>query len=237
MDENKKYAISLFGEFVDKSTENEFLEHSMNSYSKSIGVVALIFGLISMLFLSTDYYDVARPISFLIITALRVFFLIASIAIFFIAKQETKFTGFIYLITVYESIAALTFLLILGQYDSLSYLSVLSLMAVTLAIYILPNKMKFCQLISIAMSLLFFLYPGQKIEGLVEYDLYKLMAYQSILLTYCNINSSLTNSYKRKQFTGSKELLALSVTDPLTGIYNRTKFDEEVDRWMNFSHR
>ncbi|MGI1660424.1 MAG: GGDEF domain-containing protein [Desulfitobacterium sp.] len=190
-----------------------------------------------MLFLTADYYDTTKPSSFLIITAIRVLFLIASISIFFISKQTKNYSSFIYLITMYEAIAAIAFLMILEQYNSLTYLSFFSLMAVTLAIYILPNKIFFCQLITIALSTLFFLYPGQKIEGLGEYDMYKIIAYQIILLIYCNINYSLTNSYKRKQFASSKELLALSVTDPLTGIYNRTKFDEEIDRWMNFSNR
>ncbi|MGI1660423.1 MAG: hypothetical protein ACRKFN_15905 [Desulfitobacterium sp.] len=41
MDEKKKYTVSIFGEFIDKPTENEYFAHSMSSYSKSIAVVAL----------------------------------------------------------------------------------------------------------------------------------------------------------------------------------------------------
>nr|WP_246169685.1 GGDEF domain-containing protein [Alkalibaculum sporogenes] len=61
----------------------------------------------------------------------------------------------------------------------------------------------------------------------------KLLSYNLITIIYCNIGAYLTNFYKRKQFADSKELLRVSITDPLTDIYNRTKFNEELDQWVN----
>jgi two-component system cell cycle response regulator len=230
------YKISFLGEFVDKSMESEYLAHSMSSFSKSTGFIASIFGVIFMLFLGSDYYVLESTSSLIIVTLTRLLFFIISIAVFFVTRKTMKYTNFIYLITVYQALVAIAYLVILEQYDSLNYFSVLGLMVISLAIYILP-KIMFSQIISIIFSILFFLYPAQMIEGLEKFDFFKIIAYQVLLLIYCNVNACLNNSYKRKQFAASRELLALSVTDPLTGIYNRAKFDEELNRWVNLANR
>lgn len=237
MDKRKKYKISVFGEFIDRSMESEFLAHSISDYSKVTAFVVVIFGIVFTLFLGNDYYAVESTSSFLIIAFTRMLLLIISMTVFFVTKKTMKYTNLIYLITAYEAIVAIAYLVILEQYDSLRYLSVLGLMVISLVIYILPNKVMFSQIISVTLSILFFLYPAQKIEGLEEYDVYQIIAYQIILLIYCNISTCLTNSYKRKQFVTSRELLALSIMDPLTCIYNRAKFDDEMDKWVNFSNR
>ena len=79
MEKKKEYKISLLGEFDDKSIENEFLEETISQYSKSTAIIALLFGVLFMLFLGTDYYDAINTSSLLIITFTRVLFLIISI--------------------------------------------------------------------------------------------------------------------------------------------------------------
>ncbi len=237
MYKRKKYNISLFGEFADKSMESQFLDHGMSGQTKAAAIVALIFGVMFMLFLGSDIYAVEYISSIMIIAIIRVLFLFISITVFLVAKRVMKHTNLIILLTAYEAVIAAAFMVILGQYDSLGYVSFLGLMVISLAIYVIPNKVMLTQIISVLMSILFFLYPAQKIEGLGEYDIYKMIAYQIIVLIYCNINASLTNSYKRKQFAAARELLTLSVTDPLTGIYNRAKLDVDMEKWVNFSNR
>ena len=237
MEKKKEYKISLLGEFDDKSIENEFLEETISQYSKSTAIIALLFGVLFMLFLGTDYYDAINTSSLLIITFTRVLFLIISIIVFFVTKQTIKYTNYIYLVTAYSAFIAIAYLVILAQYESLRYLSILGLMVVSFAIYILPIKIIYSQIISFMLSILFLIYPAQKIEGLKRYDIYKIAAYQIILLIYCNISTYLTNSYKRKQFVSNRELLGLAVTDPLTGIYNRAKFNEEIEKLVNLSSR
>ncbi len=237
MHNKKNYNISLFGEFVDKSVESEFLDHGIGGQTKAAALVALIFGVIFMSFLGNDIYAIENTSSILIITITRVLFLIISIIVFLFAKRIMKHTNLFFLLTGYEAGIAAAYLVTLGQYNSLSYLSFLGLMVISLSIYVIPNKLVLTQIISVLMSILYFLYPAQKIVGLGEYDIYKMIVYQIILLIYCNVNASLTNSYKRKQFAAGRELLALSVTDPLTGIYNRAKFDEDTEKWINFSNR
>ncbi|MGI6084854.1 MAG: GGDEF domain-containing protein [Acetivibrionales bacterium] len=232
---NKK--ISLLGEFTDKETENEYLADSLSSSTKRVSYIALIYGLISMLFLVNDYSAVGNTSSFLIIAYIRVVLTFISVIVFLVGKKINKNTVLIYLTTLYQAIIALSYLLILNQYDSLSYLSILGLMVISLAIFFLPNRIIFSLIISGTLSTLFFLYPMQKIEDIKKTDVHKILAYHIILLIYCMIKSYFTESYERKQFAAGRELLALSVLDPLTGIYNRAKFNDDLEKWVNYSKR
>lgn len=237
METQKNYKISVFGEFIDKSMESEFLVNSTINSSKNAAYIALIFASLFLLFLFNDIFIIKRTFSFLIITIIRLAFVIISMIVFFVAKLTTNFRSLIILVTLYQALIVTLFISILEQYDSLSYLSILGLMVVSFAIYLLPNKIMISQLISVILSILFFLYPSQKIEGLKENDIYKIIVYQVVLLIYCNMQTCLTESYKRKQFSLSREYLVLSTMDHLTGINNRGKFDNEINTWINFSNR
>jgi two-component system cell cycle response regulator len=235
--DKKKYKISLFGEFTNKSMEDEFLEDSLSGSSKITSYIALVFGFILGLFLVNGYIVYERDLSFFNIILIRLLFISSSITVFLVAKKVKKHGNLIYIITLYQAIMALCYLFTLKQLDSLNYFSVIGLMVIALAIYLLPNKIIFSQIITIAFSILFFIYSCQKIEGLEVQDFYRIIAYQVILLIYCNINYCWTETIKRKKFVANKELLDISSKDPLTGIYNRTKFDDEMDKWISYSER
>lgn len=235
MDKIENYKISLFGEFTNKSLENEFLADSRSNSAKATAYIALVFGLILILFLVSDYFTVERSSAFLNIALIRILFVFISIAVFFLARQTTQHTHLIYLITMYQAIMAIFYLLTLKKLAALNYFSVFALMVISLAIYLLPNKIMFSQATTVIFSILFFLYPAQKIEDLQLYVFYRMIAYQIILLIYCNIKNCSTEIYKRKIFVANRELLALSVKDPLTGVYNRNKFDDEINKWINIS--
>ena len=237
MESFSKYDISYFGEFKDKAIEKEFLENDMKRYAKVIGPVALIFGIIYMLFIISDYFAIENTFSFLIILIIRVLFFGVSLVVYLSIKKIKNYANLAYLITAYEILAIVAFILIIFQYESLTFLSFFSLMAITLAVYITPNKLINVQIISSLFCLLFFIFPAKHIEGLENSIFWKIIAYNLIIIVYCNIGAYLTNFYKRKQFADSKELLRLSTMDPLTGIYNRAKFDEELNQWIDFSNR
>ena len=197
MNDKKKYKISLLGEFIDKSIESEYLIDSLRSSSKITSYTALVIGFIMMLFLVNGYIVDDRTPYFLNIILIRMLVVIISVIIFTVAKKIKEYRNFIYLITFYQAVMVVYYIFVLTQYNPLSYFSVLGLMVITLAIYILPNKIIISQIISIILSILFFIYPIKKIEGLEEYEFYKIIVYQIILLIYCNVNIYWTEFNKR----------------------------------------
>lgn len=232
-----KYDISLSGEFVDKTLEREFFCYYMKYDSKFIGPVALIFGTIYMLFAISDYFTVGNHSSFIIILVIRVLLLIVSVIIYFSLKKIKDYSNLSYLITAYEIWAIISFMIIIYQYGSIGFIAFFSVMAITLALYITPNRLINAQVISILFNLSFFVLFAKHIENIENGMILKIIAYNLIFIVLGNISAYLTNFYRRKQFADSKELLKLSITDSLTGIYNRAKFDQELNRWIDYCNR
>lgn len=231
------YDISFSGEFVDKALEREFSHYDMKYYSRFIGPVALIFGIIYMSFITADYYAIENPSSFMTILVIRILFLITSIIIYFYVKKINDYSSLVYVITTYEILAIISFMMIIYQYGLIGFISFLSVMLITLAVYIIPNKLINAQIISILFNLSFFILFSNHIENIKNDMLLKIIAYDLIFIIVCNIEAYLVNFYRRKQFIYSRELLRLSITDSLTGIYNRVRFDQELNRWIDYCNR
>lgn len=133
--------------------------------------------------------------------------------------------------------AIIGFLGIIYYYESLTLLLFVSVIAITLAIYITPNRIINIQIISAFLGLSFFVFCAKYIEGMDTAMFLKIVGYYLIIITYCNIGAYMTNTYKRKQFVDSKELRRLTITDTMTGIYNRAKFNDELNKWIDHYNR
>lgn len=235
--DQKKYTISLFGEFVDKSLEDEFLAESLDASKKITAYMALVFGAILGLFVVESYITEGGTALFAGITPLRLVFILVSILVFLTARKTTKHKHLVYIVSFYQVMMGIVYLLTLKHFDSLTFFSILGLMVITLAMYLVPNKIAISQIISIVFSVLFFIYPSHKLVDIQTYEFYRVVAYQTILLVYCNIIYCWAETTKRKTFIANRKLLDLSSKDPLTGIYNRKMFDDAMDQWIGFSKR
>ena len=151
---------------MDKSLEREFLNYDMRRYVKVIGPVSLIFGVIYMMFIISDYFSIENSFSFMNILIIRALFLVASVVLYLGVKRINNYTNLTYLITAYEILAVVAFIAIIYQYESITFLSFFSLIAINLAVYVTPNKLTNAQIISAILSLSFFLFHALHIEGL-----------------------------------------------------------------------
>ncbi|MBV4440926.1 hypothetical protein [Clostridium tyrobutyricum] len=151
-----KHSISFFGEFMDKTLEREFLHYDMKYYSNITGYVALIFGMIYMLFIISDYFVIRSTSSFMIVLLIRTLFLISSIIIYFAVKKINKYSNLVYLITAYEMGFFISFVMLVFQYGPNGLIPIFSILAITLAVYITPNRIINKQISSVFFNLFFF---------------------------------------------------------------------------------
>lgn len=237
MEKENRSGISLFGEFRDQALEAEFLQDSLSGSRRITAYIALLFGTILGFFVVHSYLTEAGTALFARTAPLRLAFILVSIVVFFWARSITTPKHLVLIITFYQAVICLIYLLTLQCYTSLNYFSVIALMVITLALFLLPNRAILSQLISILFSILFFAFPIRKLAGLQSSELYRIMAYQAILLIYCSINYCWAEANKRRTFLANRELLDLSTKDPLTGIYNRKKFDDCLDEWIPYAKR
>jgi two-component system cell cycle response regulator len=237
MEKRKDYRISMFGEFADQSIEDEFLAENLSGSARMTANIALVFGFILGLFLVNSYFSEGSTPLFARTTPIRLVFIFSSMVVFFIARSTRDHRHLRRTITLYQGIMVMVYFLTLRQYDFLTYFSILGLMVITLAMYLLPNKIVLSQITSVLFSILCFAELSQKVTGLQAGDFHRIVAYQTILLIYCNLNYFWAETTKRKTFIANRELLDLSSKDPLTGIFNRKKFDDAMEEWMNVSRK
>ncbi|TWH78206.1 GGDEF domain-containing protein [Sedimentibacter saalensis] len=237
MGDKNNYDISFLCEFKDRNIEKEFLNYELKRNAKVIGPIIIIYGLVYFVFVVSDYFSIMNTQSFQFILTVRLIFLASSVLIYMGMKFINNCDIMIYLITAYEFVAVLAFLMIINQYETLTFLSILSVVAMNAAIFITPNKLINAQFISLFLNIAFFVFPANHIYGIDTSVLIKTILYVIMIVTYCNIGFYLNNYYKRKQYADSLELLRLSITDSLTGIFNRAKFNEELKKWTDYCSR
>ncbi|MEL7607545.1 MAG: GGDEF domain-containing protein [Sedimentibacter saalensis] len=237
MGDKNNYDISFLCEFKDRNIEKEFLNYELKRNAKVIGPIIIIYGLVYFVFVVSDYFSIMNTQSFQFILTVRLIFLSSSVLIYMGMKFINNYDIMIYLITAYEFVAVLAFLMIINQYETLTFLSILSVVAMNAAIFITPNKLINAQFISLFLNIAFFVFPANHIYGIDTSVLIKTILYVIMIVTYCNIGFYLNNYYKRKQYADSLELLRLSITDSLTGIFNRAKFNEELKKWTDYCSR
>lgn len=233
----EKNDISFFGEFVDEALEKEFFHYDMKRCSRFMAPAVIASGLIFMSFIIADCYDIGSFHSLMVVLGVRILFLIISVIAYFYIKKTKDYYRLAYLIAAYQIVAIISFVIIIYQYKYISFISFLSVIVITLAVYITPNKLIFAQFITIIFNLIFFIICVHHMENLEISMLWKLIGYDILFISIGNIEAYLINSYKRKQFAYSRELLRLSTTDPLTGICNRVRFNQELSWWIDYCRR
>jgi diguanylate cyclase (GGDEF)-like protein len=235
--DKNNYGISFLCEFKDKNIEKEFLDYELKRNAKIMGPVIIIYGLVYFVFVVSDYFSIRNMQSFQYILMVRSIFLALSVTVYTEMRRIKNYANMVYLITAYEFVAVLAFLIIINQYKTLTFLTFFSVIAVNAAIFITPNKLINAQLVSLFLNVSFFVFPASHISGVDTAILVKVMLYVLMIVTYCNIGFCLNNYYKRKQYADGMELLRLSITDSLTGIFNRAKFNEELKKWIDYCNR
>lgn len=237
MEKERNHRISIFGEFTDRAMEDEFLAESLSGSARMTAYIAIIFAFILVLFLVYSYFTEGSTPRFARTTPIRLAFIVISMAVFIIAKSTTNHHHLRRTITVYQATMGIIYLLTLKQYDSLTYLSVLGLMVISLAMFLLPNRIAASQITTLVFSILCLAELSRKLEGLQTHELFRIVAYLGILLIYCNVNYFWAEKTKRETFIAHGELLDLSSKDPLTGIFNRKRFDDVMEEWMHVSKK
>jgi diguanylate cyclase (GGDEF)-like protein len=236
--EDRDYSISLLAEFTDKSIERDFMDQYMGQNIRFMRPVILLLGLLYWLFIIPDYLIIRNHETFTAILINRTAFLAATAILYFALKRVKNSLWITYLITFFEILAVVLYLVIYAHYESPNYLiQAFSVMIIILGIAQVPNKwVNMLAACFVASASFIALSPGY-IENMKSSEYYAGIVFIILVLIIAGMSSFKSSYYNRKQYIYREELLLLSNTDPLTGIYNRAKFNEELDNLICYSRR
>lgn len=233
-DDTKNW-ISILGEFVDKDLEKEFFSYDMARTKKYLKPVLLILGILYFLFIIPDYFNIKNFGILMAILVNRILFLLLVLALYLTLDKFRNYEFLAYIITAYEITGIISFLLILGQYQSPNFLiQAFGVIIIVYGIFLVPNKLINTLIASILIIVAFLILSSYYVK-VIKFSEYSAgVVYILIALVLSSIASFRNNYYNRKQYFYSKELFNLSVIDQLTGIFNRTKFNSELKQWLDY---
>jgi len=238
IEEDRNIGISPIGEFVDKNLEKEFFNADISNALKYIKPLMLAFGILYFLFIIPDYVLLKDLKTFRLILLNRSMFVILGIIFYFRLNSFMNYRVFILWITGYELFFILSFLLIVYQYESPNFLiQSLGVVIIVMGIFLIPNRWINIVIVSITLCTAFLVLSLYILDPLTMREFYAALVYILIAIVLNSISSWRLNYYKRIQHLISQNLTLLSTTDSLTHIYNRLKFDEELQKSINYCSR
>lgn len=221
-------------EFTDRGMEKEYFNHEISMALKYIKPLLLVLGLLYMSFIIPDYFLVKDRDTFMGILLDRLIFLLLIALLYFRIGRLKDFTKLIYWLTAYEFIVSVLFLYVFFNYESPDLLiQAFGIMLIIISINLIPNRWIYMIVVSVFISSAFFILAAFYIEDMELSKLSAAIAYTCIVIALSSISSYRINYYKRTQYLNNLQLIRLSVTDPLTGIYNRLKFDKEIENCVS----
>lgn len=238
MNDKKNKNISYMGEFNDSNIEEEYFEEGIRNKIKYIKPIVLFVGALYFLFIIPDYFLIKNINTFKMLLFNRIIISILIVLLYYRLKYMENYKSFSYWITAYETIGSISFLHIFYQYESPNFLiQSFGVMIIVLVVFLIPNRLIYMIFNSVFISTCFFILSLYKIKSISISEFSAAVIYILIVIILNSISSFQMNFSKRMQYLYSKELMKLSITDSLTQIYNRLKFDEELKKWINYSKR
>lgn len=227
--------ISYYGEFIDRNLEKEFLDIEMKKVIKFIKPFVLLLGILFFLFIIPDYFFIKNSNSFKMVLHIRIIITLI-IAVLYFKINYIAYYKLSTWFTVYELIISLSFLFIYYQYDTANLLiQDLGLIIIILVIFIIPNRWINKVISTIIISIGFFCISLFCLEYIIISEFSAAVVYTLLVIIFSSISEFRSNYFERKQYLSHCQLIKSSTTDPLTGIYNRLKFEFEVDKWISYA--
>lgn len=228
----------LTGAIKDRKIEKEYLQNEASSTIKYVRPAILVLGFLFFLFTIPDYFVNQESQTIMQILYIRLGFLVMVFVLFFLLQFEAAWAYLKELIASYSIIGAGSFLLIYYIYDSANLY--IQSFGVTLLVIIFFNLNPYwvhAVLISTFTGAGFYIITQYRPEIMSAGSTYAVCVYIILIIIMSSISAYRLNINKRMQYLKNKELERISVTDPLTGIYNRGKFDQELKKWVDLTER
>ncbi|PKM94757.1 MAG: hypothetical protein CVU84_09600 [Firmicutes bacterium HGW-Firmicutes-1] len=222
--------------FKDPTMENEYMNTQIHALKRLIRLGMLIFGFAFLIFLIPDYLF-NQSVDFKIkMTILRLaVFLIILFAVFLLSKLK-HWKHIFGIITICEFLVGSFFLYTGTQYEHPHFmLQLLSLIIIQLVFFIIPNRLHNCLLVSFLTWAIFIINSSYTIQNIPKNEYLSGFIFPLLFMLAFSYWHIRFQDEKRIQYNTNQQLVRLLYHDALTNIYNRFKFETEVNHFLSKS--
>ncbi len=219
------------GEFFDELTETNYVNYDIEKTKRFIKPLILFFGILYFLFIIPDYINLINSRFFYWILANRTLVFILIMILYFKLSFAKSYTFFYKWIAIYEIVLFASFLFTLSIYESPNVLiQTFGMMLIVISLFLVPSRWLYTLFISLFNIFAFYVITGLLDDNSQSKERFVSIVFLLIVLIISSISSLRTNYFKRLQYNQEKKLMEISITDPLTGCYNRLLLNEEFQK-------
>jgi len=218
--------------------ERAFFADEIRGMAAYIKPVTIFLGLLYLGFTIPDYFVMTDRQAFLWILAIRLIFLVLCVFLAFRLPRVEDQRQFYRMITWAEGFFILLYLLSCFLYQPLNLLiQSIGIIVVLCGFFLVPNRLLNLILLSLGLVVLFLTGAVMLTDHTEPGELVVSSVYLLIIMFLNSLSYLRSNYYRRQQYAISLQLHRLARTDPLTGIYNRQKFNEAFDLEVSRARR
>lgn len=226
----------ISAEFKNKTLEKQFEKNEIGKIKKFSSKSVLIYGVIYFLFVITDNILKVNEIEFRLLLVNRAIILIISFVLYRTIKTLKSYKIYLILINSYLFLGTTFFNLAFCIYIEKTFLiQTMGAILVIMAVFSLPNKFIYSTILTTFFAASYLIIARFEITPFNKYNYIAAVVYIIIFLFIGMIMAYKANRLGRMNFYTNLELIKSATTDPLTGIYNRLKFDEEIRKHIKLA--
>jgi len=229
----KQYALNKFCEFKSREVEADFMEYEKTANLGIVRFLILVMCFTYATLVISDFYSLAQQRVSLISLGFRGAGLATAIFAFFLAGKFSRYDHTLLFITLSElTVFALYLLDIHLQKTVDPILQFMAVMLIILTVFLIPNRWKnsaFAGLI---------IWTGYIISCMISQVSSETptLAQRGFYLAICFLSCAIfvygRESSERRHFASERILELMSITDRLTGIFNRARFEFVLGAWI-----
>ena len=235
---HERYNLNRFSEFINREVESAFMEYEKASGLGIVRILVLVMGFTFASFAVSDYYFHYEERTIIISLVLRGIGLCTAIVAFFLVDRFIRYDHTLLMVIIAELAVFTIYLVILYNQKSVDpAVQFMYVMLQILTAFLIPNKWKNSMVVActiwVSYLIFCFFFEGPSVPpSLAQRGLYL-----GVCLVSCAIFIYGRESSERKHFAAMQLLEFMSITDRLTGIYNRGRFEQTLGAWIkNMRH-
>ncbi|WP_461206184.1 GGDEF domain-containing protein [Clostridium sp. DL1XJH146] len=230
-----KNNVSIDGE-KNINFETQFLDCEFKRTKNDLRIFIIFVSLFYLLFSIMDYFFIKDSKELLFIILLRALVFFVGLYLFFLIKQGYEYQEIKYKLLFFELLFCSTYIVITGFYNYYDYLvHCMELIMIVIGLYFIPLKWKINFEVSIVFTCFFLLIKYIKFSFDDISLLYTSIVYLFVVISLIGKLTNDNYKYRKKQFQNNCELIELTITDRLTKVYNRLKFENELVKLIDLS--
>jgi len=243
---HERFIIGKLCEFRNREVESDFMEYEKTTSLGLVRILILVLGFSFASFAVSDFYYYGTASELFISLALRGAVIIITIISSFLAASFKRFDHTLLLVTLTELAVFLVYILNLyasslfassRQTDTPAITHFMSILVLILAVFFIPNRWKNCLFANLFILTFYLIFCSVFLGQDGSPSLLQQGLHLGICILCCAIFIYGKANSERKHFAAEKVLEFMSITDWLTGIYNRRRFEYVLALWIkNMRH-